>query len=52
VNITGNRIETVFTLASLGLSVGETICFDVATTGSGIGDPATDLLSSGSTSGN
>ena len=51
-NINGNRMETVFSLASLGLSVGDTFHFDVATTGGTGGDPATDLLSSGSTSGN
>jgi len=42
--ITGNTVSWTFSLASMGLSAGQTIYFDVATSGGG-NDPGVDHLS-------
>ena len=49
ITISGNKVSTKFSLDDLGLGVGDVIKFDVGTTGENNGDPATDLISIGST---
>ena len=49
ITISGNKVSTKFSLDDLGLGVGDVIKFDVGTTGTNNGDPATDLISIGST---
>ena len=43
----GDRITYTIALTSLGLSVGDSFTFEVATTGGNNGDPAIDLLGTG-----
>lgn len=49
-SISGNTVSLQFSLITFGIGVGDVIKFDVATTGGSNGDPATDLVSTGSTS--
>lgn len=49
VGINGSTVSVEFSLDALGIGVGDVVKFDVGTSGGGNGDPATDLLSVGST---
>ncbi len=44
-SVSGSTVSFTVSLASLGLSAGQTFSFDVGTSGGGGGDPAVDLLS-------
>ena len=44
-SVSGNTVSFTVSLASLGLSAGQSFSFDVGTSGGGSGDPAIDLLS-------
>jgi MYXO-CTERM domain-containing protein len=44
-SVSGNTVSFTVSLASLGLSAGQSFSFDVGTSGGGGGDPAVDLLS-------
>ena len=49
VGINGSTVSIEFSLDALNIGVGDVVKFDVGTSGGGNGDPATDLLSVGST---
>ena len=46
---TGNTVSLLFSLEALGIGFGDVIKFDIGTSGGNNGDPATDLISVGST---
>jgi hypothetical protein len=50
--ISGNTVSLMFSMDALGIGVGDVIKFDIGTSGGENGDPATDLVSIGSVSGN
>lgn len=51
-NISGNTVSLQFSLSAFGIGVGDVVKFDIGTSGGNNGDPATDLVSVGSTAGN